>query len=156
MEVFRRPLTLDRLSKRVNPRVGDPGIPTPKIDRVTEEYLSALASLPGLMQQGDGMRSLLGLLVPLVTSLYPIVFIDEPEAFLHPPQATALGRILGAHFRAQQAVACDRQMGFRRPWRQRAVWVGSGRMRVTCGAHRLVMHVDLLLVRQLVGGHAKR
>ncbi|MFJ7334649.1 ATP-dependent nuclease [Streptomyces sp. NPDC101116] len=95
MEVFRQPLTLDRLSKRVNLRVGDPGVPTPKIDRVTDEYLSSLASLPELMQQGDGMRSLLGLLVPLVTSTYPIVFIDEPEAFLHPPQATALGRILG-------------------------------------------------------------
>lgn len=95
LEVFRQPLTLDRLSKRVNLRVGDPGVPTPKIDRVTEEYLTALSSLPPLMQQGDGMRSLLGLLVPLVTSAYPIVFIDEPEAFLHPPQAAALGRILG-------------------------------------------------------------
>ncbi|MFK0020795.1 ATP-dependent nuclease [Streptomyces sp. NPDC090798] len=101
LEVFRKSLTLDRLSKRVNLRVGDTGVPAPSIDRVTEEYLSALASLPELMEQGDGMKSLIGLLAPLVTSTYPIVFIDEPEAFLHPPQAAAIGRILGEQAKAR-------------------------------------------------------
>ncbi|EFL33820.1 conserved hypothetical protein [Streptomyces viridochromogenes DSM 40736] len=99
LNVFRRPLTLDRLSKNVNLRVGQTDVPAPSIDRITKEYLSALSSLPQLMMQGDGMRSLIGLLAPLVTSTYPIVFIDEPEAFLHPPQAAAIGKILGEQAR---------------------------------------------------------
>ncbi len=41
------------------------------------------------------MRSLLSMLLPLVTASHSIVAIDEPEAFLHPPQAAALGRVLG-------------------------------------------------------------
>jgi predicted ATPase len=37
------------------------------------------------------MRSVLGLLIPLVTDHYCISLIDEPEAFLHPPRARTLG-----------------------------------------------------------------
>jgi hypothetical protein len=40
------------------------------------------------------MRSFLGLLLPITTASHPIVVVDEPEAFLHPPQAAALGRAL--------------------------------------------------------------
>jgi len=54
-----------------------------------------MAGLPQLSEQGDGMRSFVGLLLPLLTAKYPIVVIDEPEAFLHPPQAAEMGRILG-------------------------------------------------------------
>ncbi|MFG2814298.1 ATP-dependent endonuclease [Streptomyces sp. NPDC048410] len=100
-EVFGLELTLDRLSRQVNLRVGKPGFPAPRIDEISEEYSLALSSLPRLTEQGDGVKSLIGLLVPLVTSAYPIVFIDEPEAFLHPPQATALGRILGEQARSK-------------------------------------------------------
>jgi predicted ATPase len=100
-EVFRVPLTLDRLSKAVNLRVGETKVSAPPIDGITAEYRDALASLPRLTEQGDGMKSLLGLLIPLITSTYQIVFIDEPEAFLHPPQAAALGRILGEQARSK-------------------------------------------------------
>ena len=59
------------------------------------EYLEALSALPRLDQQGDGMKSFLGLMLYILTSVYPIVLVDEPEAFLHPPQARLLGRMLG-------------------------------------------------------------
>ncbi|MFD7515146.1 ATP-dependent endonuclease [Streptomyces niveus] len=95
LEVFGKNLTLDRLSKQVNLRVGETKFPAPRIDKISNGYREALSSLPHMMDQGDGMKSLIGLLLPLLTSAYPIVFIDEPEAFLHPPQAMALGRILG-------------------------------------------------------------
>lgn len=93
-EIFRRPLTLDRLSGTTLLRVGTPSIEAPPVDSVTAEYRNALAALPGLNIQGDGMRSLLGLLLPVITATYPIVLIDEPEAFLHPPQAYQLGKTL--------------------------------------------------------------
>lgn len=93
-EIFRQPLTLDRLSGLVQLRVGRTGVTAPPVDAVTPEYRRALAALPPLAEQGDGMRSLLGLVLPLVTASHPIVLIDEPEAFLRPPQAAALGRTL--------------------------------------------------------------
>lgn len=92
--IFRRPLTLDRLSGQAFLRVGTPDVEAPSIDAVTREYRQALVKLPGLHEQGDGMRSLLGLLLPVITATYPIVMIDEPEAFLHPPQAFQLGKAL--------------------------------------------------------------
>ncbi|MFE0486791.1 ATP-dependent nuclease [Streptomyces griseoaurantiacus] len=101
-EVFGQTLTLDRLSKQVNLRVGETMVPPPSIEDINQEYREALASLPRLTEQGDGMKSLIGLLAPLVTSAYPIVFIDEPEAFLHPPQAMALGRILGEQAKSKK------------------------------------------------------
>ncbi|MDT0572300.1 AAA family ATPase [Streptomyces sp. DSM 3412] len=93
--VFGEHLTVDYLSANSHFRVGRTAIPAPPIDRVSQEYRRELATLPSLHEQGDGMRSLLGLLIPLVTTPFPIVLVDEPEAFLHPPQAVALGKILG-------------------------------------------------------------
>jgi predicted ATPase len=41
------------------------------------------------------MKSFLGLLLNILVSSYLFVFVDESEAFLHPPQARLLGRMLG-------------------------------------------------------------
>jgi AAA domain, putative AbiEii toxin, Type IV TA system len=40
------------------------------------------------------MKSFLGLLLNAFVSNYSMLFIDEPEAFLHPPQARLLGKML--------------------------------------------------------------
>ncbi|MFD9241927.1 ATP-dependent endonuclease [Streptomyces sp. NPDC059556] len=93
--IFGESLTVDYLSGQIQFRVGETAVPAPPIDDVNAEYRQDLASLPTLQEQGDGMRSLLGLLIPLATTPFPIVLADEPEAFLHPPQAVALGKILG-------------------------------------------------------------
>lgn len=63
--------------------------------RLDQESRDKLLALPELADQGDGMRSLIGLLLPLLAAGPPLALIDEPEAFLHPPQAAALGRALG-------------------------------------------------------------
>jgi len=48
-----------------------------------------------LESQGDGMRSFATvLLYVLVADTYSIQFLDEPEAFLHPPQARLLGELI--------------------------------------------------------------
>lgn len=93
-EAFQQPLLLDSLSGQLMLRVGDPGVHAPPIDSITPEYREALGRLLPLHEQGDGMRSMLGLLLPIVASTYPVVIVDEPEAFLHPPQARILGRQL--------------------------------------------------------------
>lgn len=65
-------------------------------DRISKSYNERLIRLTTpLDEQGDGMRSfatvILHLLVPTTPS---ILIIDEPEAFLHPPQAKLLGELI--------------------------------------------------------------
>ncbi len=63
-------------------------------DRVSKGYLRDLEKLDLLHDQGDGMRSFVGVLLSAFISNHSILFIDEPEAFLHPPQAKLLGKML--------------------------------------------------------------
>lgn len=65
-------------------------------DLYTPSYLRRIISTTVPLQtQGDGMRSfasiILGLLAPDTPSL---LLLDEPEAFLHPPQARLLGEFI--------------------------------------------------------------
>jgi predicted ATPase len=94
--VFRRPLTLDYLGGWLNLRVGRLDMQAPPIDAVSDEYVEAMMRLPLLGQQGAGMTSMMGILMPIMSADFPIIIIDEPEAFLHPPQAYELGRALAA------------------------------------------------------------
>jgi ABC-type cobalamin/Fe3+-siderophores transport system ATPase subunit len=96
-DLFQQELTLDWVTVpgQWRLRIGRPSGPAPPVDRLDAEYLQQLRDLPGLEQQGDGIKSLLGMLIPLTAATYPVVILDEPEAFLHPPQARAFGKILG-------------------------------------------------------------
>ena len=65
-----------------------------EIDR--EEAVSGiLRGYPHLEDQGDGMRSFAGLMLYLIIDHYNTFLIDEPESFLHPPQARLMGEIIG-------------------------------------------------------------
>ena len=57
-------------------------------------YYDAIKALPLLDKQGDGMRSFASILLDTFTSDHCVTLIDEPEAFLHPPQARILGKML--------------------------------------------------------------
>lgn len=57
-------------------------------------YIRRLEKLPTLESQGDGMRAFVGVLLHAFAVEHSAVLIDEPEAFLHPPQARLLGRML--------------------------------------------------------------
>lgn len=100
--IFQQSLTLDEFSATMRLRVGKVGIPAPARDQSQRAYREALARLPLLEEQGDGMKSLLGLIIPIVAAAHPTVIVDEPEAFLHPPQAYALGLALGELSRESQ------------------------------------------------------
>jgi len=63
-------------------------------DRLSEAYQIELEKLDLLHEQGDGMRSFVGVLLNVFISYRSLLFIDEPEAFLHPPQARLLGKML--------------------------------------------------------------
>jgi hypothetical protein len=71
--------------------------------RPTQEYLRQLKALPRLEDQGDGVRSYLGLFLHIAAGHHEALLIDEPEAFLHPPQARRLGSVLAGRAQKQQA-----------------------------------------------------
>lgn len=55
-----------------------------------------------LESQGDGMRSFATVLLHvLVADTHSIQFLDEPEAFLHPPQARLLGELIARDRKAK-------------------------------------------------------
>jgi energy-coupling factor transporter ATP-binding protein EcfA2 len=74
--------------------VGERPTPAKGDDRISYDYVTAIESLPQLHFQGDGMRSFAGVLLYASAGRESVVLIDEPEAFLHPPQARQLGRLL--------------------------------------------------------------
>ena len=65
-------------------------------DRLSFSYNRRLLNATvSLQEQGDGMRSFASVVLHLLAPITPsILLLDEPEAFLHPPQARLLGEIL--------------------------------------------------------------
>jgi energy-coupling factor transporter ATP-binding protein EcfA2 len=72
-----------------------PAVPCGK-DELCKEFVESLqASNVMLEHQGDGMRSFAAVLLHVLAArTHSIQFLDEPEAFLHPPQARLLGRYI--------------------------------------------------------------
>lgn len=75
------------------------------VDRVSDAYVRAVRVNPLLDRQGDGMKSYAGILFEAVVADLDITLIDEPEAFLHPPQMRRLGETLAAEVNGQLIVA---------------------------------------------------
>lgn len=67
-----------------------------------EEYAKVLEKYDQVQNQGDGIKSFTGILLYLMLDYYRIYLIDEPESFLHPPQARIMGQIIGKTLSAQQ------------------------------------------------------
>ncbi|MDM2913546.1 AAA family ATPase [Citrobacter sp. Cpo035] len=75
------------------------------IDRQTNLYRDAVRKNPLLNMQGDGVKSYAGILFETLTSKHDMILLDEPEAFLHPPQMRKLGETLASEVKGQMIVA---------------------------------------------------
>jgi energy-coupling factor transporter ATP-binding protein EcfA2 len=93
--ILGKTLYLDDLNQSIQLRVGVPTTPYPARYEDPRKYQQEVEALPLLDGQGDGVRSLVRILLPLITGAYSVVIMDEPELFLHPPQAFALGQEVG-------------------------------------------------------------
>lgn len=60
-----------------------------------EQYAERIALLDQVQNQGDGMKSFTGILLYLMLDYFCTFLIDEPESFLHPPQARIMGQVIG-------------------------------------------------------------
>lgn len=67
-----------------------------------EEYAAILETYKQVQNQGDGIKSFTGILLYLMLDYYCTYLIDEPESFLHPPQARIMGQIIGNTLSDQQ------------------------------------------------------
>jgi hypothetical protein len=106
-EAFEMNVIVDAWGSQIRLRVGrsqvqddftvssQDGLPDP-------EVVGRLSAVPLLESQSDGVRSFAGVLLTLLAGDYPVVLIDEPEAFLHPPQARLLGRSLARQLQQGQ------------------------------------------------------
>lgn len=76
------------VGERLEPQLGE--------DRASTSYWKrTIDSCVELHRQGDGMRSFASVVLHLLAPSTPtILILDEPEAFLHPPQARLLGEII--------------------------------------------------------------
>ena len=109
-QAFGEDLIIYRLGGNAFPLlVGERLVPLDGEDRISAPYcLRLLDSTVPLMEQGDGMRSFASVILHLLAPITPsILILDEPEAFLHPPQARLLGELIAKErsSRAQLFVA---------------------------------------------------
>jgi len=94
-QAFGTDLVINRSAGRdIVLHMGDRPVPPEGKDRVSNEFRRAVHALPMVQSQGDGIKSFVGVLLDTLVVDRDIILIDEPDAFLHPPQATLLGRVL--------------------------------------------------------------
>ncbi|MCO5595392.1 hypothetical protein L7F22_049434 [Adiantum nelumboides] len=86
-------VSINRYISNIDLKVGRPTMPD-VVPPASRELLREYSSLRSITEQGDGVRSFAGLLLHLLVPRYRITLVDEPEAFLHPPQARLLAKYL--------------------------------------------------------------
>lgn len=99
-EAFNKDIALDFSEPGVMQiRVGDSLDQLPVDPR---DASSVLSKCERLDEQGDGIRSFVGLLIAMETIKRPVWLIDEPETFLHPPQAFRAGYLIGSQLKTDK------------------------------------------------------
>lgn len=64
----------------------------PNLPNRGQNYANEVGKFPEISSDGDGVQSTIGLLAILVASHHSCLIIDEPDVFLHPPQAFQMGK----------------------------------------------------------------
>lgn len=95
-EAFGEHLQVERFGGRNNfLRIGNSvarlANPICTVDDDIDHMTQVLDTYPKLHEQGDGMVGFIGVLLSLLIENFSVFLMDEPESFLHPPQARILG-----------------------------------------------------------------
>lgn len=106
MQAFGKELIINfKGGNRIPIHISPIGFLNDESDRLSDTYIDKLETLPLLDKQGDGMKSYAGILFESIVSKRNVTLIDEPEAFLHPPQMRKLGETLSREIDGQLFVA---------------------------------------------------
>jgi hypothetical protein len=94
-QVFQRAVWIDnsRNTRLVLRAADTTAMPSPDDCR----YFETMEKYRTMEAAGDGLRSYSAICATLLLEERPLCLIDEPEMCLHPPQAHAMGRFIGAH-----------------------------------------------------------
>lgn len=91
---FNQPIVIDQWSGE-QPQIRLGLSPVLSVNVLDEEsvinWVRLFDKYPFLHEQGDGMRSFAGTIASLMEKHHRVCFLDEPEAFLHPPQMEIMG-----------------------------------------------------------------
>lgn len=99
---FHQEVKLDfTLLQRLCLRVGDDFSSIPLDPRDARGLLQQYEKLD---DQGDGIRSFVGIAVALLATKRNVFLIDEPEAFLHPPQAFRIGEFIAEQANSKRQI----------------------------------------------------
>ncbi len=102
-QAFDTDLVVDRFSgSTIYLKVGDRPVLQEGETHLSSSYNNRIRKLDHLKDQGDGMRSFVSILLEMISQDHFSLLIDEPEAFLHPPQAKLLGKLVGNLFKERQ------------------------------------------------------
>jgi len=89
---FGKEIKLDfTVPQRLLLRVGDDFSAVPQDPRDARDIMHQRSKLD---DQGDGIRSFVGIITALLAIKRNLFLIDEPEVFLHPPQAFRIGEFI--------------------------------------------------------------
>ncbi|WP_298556568.1 AAA family ATPase [uncultured Algibacter sp.] len=100
---FNLDLIIDRFSgKNTHLKVGEKPTLLENENYLSKSYNDRIKELSDLSDQGDGMRSFVSILLEMISKNKTSLIIDEPEAFLHPPQTRLLGKLIGKLFSERQ------------------------------------------------------
>ena len=97
-------LTANRLYGKTIPLCIGPvtKIKSGEVQEEIDGYAKTLETYKQVHNQGDGVKSFVGILLYLMLDYYCTYLIDEPESFLHPPQARIMGQIIGSTLKSDQ------------------------------------------------------
>lgn len=73
-------------------KIGESQAIADAINSNSREKVNKLRPFEDLHNQGDGIRTAVAILASVIVSEHSLFLIDEPETFLHPPQAKILGK----------------------------------------------------------------
>ncbi|WP_034995708.1 AAA family ATPase [Beijerinckia mobilis] len=114
-QAFNIEVALDNFSDpgALEMRVADSFVNLPRDDRArAREFMQKCARLD---EQGDGLRSFVATLGAAKSLSREVILVDEPEAFLHPPQAFQMGKALcGENFGGKQIICSTHSADFLR------------------------------------------
>ena len=76
------------------------------------DAINKIKPLAELSEQGDGIRSAVAILSSLIAGKHKLFLIDEPETFLHPPQARLMGRYVVDLSAGKQCIIATHSIDF--------------------------------------------
>lgn len=151
-EAFGLRLFLNRVGRRLPLLVGrERPKPLNDEDRASASFLRRLSTFSELEQEGDGIRSFIGTMLLLMTCPAKVHLIDEPEVFLHPPQARLLGRFMVDQFpKDKQLILATHSADI-----LRGILESSGADRVAIARIQRDSETDKVEIRRLARGELK-